>query len=121
MNPAYRRSQRWRIYHRDNGQCRYCGRVVLLPFGTLDHIRPKAQGGTGEAANLAWACFPCNNAKGDMSESMFRELNAARKGEFRLDVGHTNGLTKPVRRQHPLEPDAAGFHVLRMAPSAAKE
>lgn len=107
MTQAERRSgRRWRIYNRDNGQCRYCRQVVLLPFGTLDHVRPQAQGGTNELANLAWACFPCNNAKGDMSESLFRQLQKARQGEFRLDVGHTNGLTRPVRKPAPAEVQA---------------
>ncbi|MHB1885550.1 MAG: RNA-guided endonuclease IscB [Acidimicrobiales bacterium] len=49
--------------------CAYCGASGVGPEGVplnVDHIRPKARGGTNRASNLALACVPCNEAKGSM-------------------------------------------------------
>ena len=45
--------------------CRYCGVGLNAFSATLDHVVPKARGGTNEMSNLALACLACNNAKGD--------------------------------------------------------
>ena len=42
--------------------CVYCG-VKDVPLN-LDHIVPKARGGSNRASNLTLACIPCNQAKG---------------------------------------------------------
>ncbi len=53
------------------GKCVHCNtRLVVGDDGrargnaTLEHIRPQAQGGTDDVANLAIACAPCNRQKG---------------------------------------------------------
>ena len=51
------------ILRRDNYKCAYCGRSDL-PL-TIDHILPKAKGGTDSWENLICACTLCNNKKGD--------------------------------------------------------
>lgn len=51
------------ILRRDNYKCAYCGRSDL-PL-TIDHILPKAKGGTDSWENLICACTLCNNRKGD--------------------------------------------------------
>jgi 5-methylcytosine-specific restriction endonuclease McrA len=51
------------ILRRDNFKCAYCGRSDL-PL-TIDHILPKAKGGTDSWENLICACTVCNNKKGD--------------------------------------------------------
>jgi len=51
------------ILRRDNYKCAYCGRSDL-PL-TIDHIVPKAKGGTDSWENLICACTLCNNKKGD--------------------------------------------------------
>ncbi len=44
-------------------QCAYCGaKNVLLE---IDHIRPGSRGGSDRVANLALACRPCNETKGN--------------------------------------------------------
>jgi 5-methylcytosine-specific restriction endonuclease McrA len=40
-------------------KCAYCGK----PAKTVDHVRPKAQGGKTKWDNTVSACFPCNNKK----------------------------------------------------------
>jgi 5-methylcytosine-specific restriction endonuclease McrA len=45
-------------------RCAYCdAEGVRL---TIDHIHPKARGGSNRASNLALACLPCNRAKGPL-------------------------------------------------------
>lgn len=51
------------ILRRDSYQCAYCGRSDLLL--TIDHVIPKARGGTDSWENLICACTVCNNKKGD--------------------------------------------------------
>ena len=47
------------------GRCAYCRCVLTVETVTVDHIKPKAQRGNGDRANLAPACFDCNRAKQD--------------------------------------------------------
>ncbi len=51
------------ILRRDSYKCGYCGRGDL-PL-TIDHVIPKARGGTDSWENLVCACTSCNNRKGD--------------------------------------------------------
>ena len=44
-----------------NNKCAYCGSEENL---TLDHITPKAKGGTDRITNLVCACSSCNSDKG---------------------------------------------------------
>ena len=43
-------------------KCAYCG-ATDTPL-QIDHVRPKARGGSDRVSNLALACRPCNQAKG---------------------------------------------------------
>jgi 5-methylcytosine-specific restriction endonuclease McrA len=55
-------------------KCAYCGAsgvgVGSVPLN-IEHIVPKAKGGTNRVSNLALACIPCNKAKGDRSIEEF--------------------------------------------------
>jgi len=46
-------------------QCAYCGIYVRDVNITVDHIIPISQGGNSNLSNLAIACRPCNNVKGN--------------------------------------------------------
>lgn len=50
------------VIKRDHGQCAYCGQPTAT---TMDHVIPKAQGGTGCWENAVAACFDCNQRKAD--------------------------------------------------------
>jgi hypothetical protein len=56
---------RFRILKRDKGLCKLCGRGaddgVKLE---VDHIRPRAKGGTDDDENLQTLCKDCNRGKG---------------------------------------------------------
>jgi 5-methylcytosine-specific restriction endonuclease McrA len=53
---------RQNIFKRDGNVCQYCGTPRDL---TLDHVLPKARGGTSTWTNLVTACKRCNAKKGD--------------------------------------------------------
>lgn len=63
--PAVPKRLRDSVLKRDQYRCRYCGRGwadgVLL---TVDHVRPRAQGGTDAFDNCVAACHTCNSKKG---------------------------------------------------------
>jgi 5-methylcytosine-specific restriction endonuclease McrA len=53
------------IFKRDHYTCQYCG---VQPGGedlTIDHVVPRAQGGTSTWANCVLACVACNKRKAD--------------------------------------------------------
>lgn len=79
LHAAFRRRKRLKIFHRANGQCEYCGCLLLLPFGTLDHRLPLSRGGSNRNTNLSWCCWSCNQIKGDIPEITFLKLMAAQK------------------------------------------
>lgn len=57
---------RFEVFRRDNFQCRYCGAKPPETELRIDHVTPKALGGSDEASNLATACHPCNAGKSSM-------------------------------------------------------
>lgn len=56
--------------------CAYCG-ATGVPLN-IDHIRPRSRGGTDRISNLALACIPCNQAKGNTSVEEFLVRNPQR-------------------------------------------
>jgi 5-methylcytosine-specific restriction endonuclease McrA len=54
------------LWDAQQGRCAYCGHIfAAITDATIDHLVPKAKGGTGAISNLRLACLPCNQAKGD--------------------------------------------------------
>ena len=57
-------SIRARVLKRDKGLCQLCLRAgVVREAKTVDHIIPKAHGGTDADSNLQSLCWPCHKAK----------------------------------------------------------
>lgn len=59
---------RWRIFNRDDFRCQYCGKTAIEDHVKLhlDHIKPRADGGTDDIDNLVTACEKCNIGKMDI-------------------------------------------------------
>ena len=56
--------QREAILARDMGLCQPCQRAErVTPAREVDHIVPKAEGGTDDPDNLQAICIPCHQAK----------------------------------------------------------
>jgi len=60
-----------RVRRRAHGCCEYCRsqeRIVGEEF-TIDHILPRAKGGSDDFSNLALCCYVCNPLKGDKTDA----------------------------------------------------
>lgn len=69
MNP--RRVHQLRMRHnrrfwcdRYGGLCVYCTQWVSVEHASLDHLIPRAIGGSDHRTNLTYACSPCNRERG---------------------------------------------------------
>lgn len=52
------------LFARDRNVCQYCGKHFSTADLSLDHVKPKAQGGGESWENLVCACIWCNAKKG---------------------------------------------------------
>ena len=59
--------KRFEILKRDNFTCGYCSRTSPEVVLEVDHVVPKAVGGTDDSDNLTTACRDCNRGKGRIS------------------------------------------------------
>ncbi len=78
-----RRSQRKKIYSRDNYRCVRCNKRGQLQLGvilTIDHIIPRSKGGSNALSNLQTMCRDCNRDKGD--KLGYRQRFAAQYDDF---------------------------------------
>jgi 5-methylcytosine-specific restriction endonuclease McrA len=53
------------IILRDNNICQYCSQEFSSDDLTMDHIKPKSQGGEKSWKNIVASCKPCNQKKGN--------------------------------------------------------
>jgi len=83
-----------------NRTCCYCD-AQDVPLN-IEHIHPKAQGGTNRVSNLAIACIPCNTKKGARSIEAFLAKDPARLARIRAQ------LKRPLK-------DAAAVNATRWA------
>ncbi|MDQ2996912.1 MAG: HNH endonuclease [Chloroflexota bacterium] len=63
---------RQHVTERANGSCEYCrsqARYATQPF-SVEHMTPRAKGGSTTLENLALACQGCNNHKYDEVEAL---------------------------------------------------
>jgi len=60
------------IFKRDRFTCQYCGRQPGSEELTVDHVMPRAQGGTSSWQNCVLACIGCNAKKADRTPEQAR-------------------------------------------------
>lgn len=53
--------------------CCYCGRLLTFKKATLEHLIQRSKGGK-QANNLAIACRPCNNYRGNYSVEEWKKI-----------------------------------------------
>jgi HNH endonuclease len=58
------------LFEQASGCCEYCKSPAdfTTEFFSVEHIIPKAKGGSNEISNLAFACIGCNILKSDKTE-----------------------------------------------------
>jgi len=57
-----------------DNHCFYCRCVLTKAQRTLDHMIPRARGGTNNFSNIVISCRPCNNAKAELTVFEFVEF-----------------------------------------------
>lgn len=67
QGPLYQQKLRSFIFGRSNGKCVYCGAKAT----EIDHVVPKANGGTDSTYNLVASCRTCNQMKSNLSLKEF--------------------------------------------------
>ena len=72
------RDEAMKVFRRDHFKCQYCGLDGLHHFEnwlvlTIDHVHPRAHGGTRKMDNLVTACRPCNLMKGKRIFATFEQ------------------------------------------------
>ena len=60
------------VFKRDRFTCQYCGRQPGGEELTIDHVIPRAQGGTSTWMNCVLACIECNARKADRTPEQAR-------------------------------------------------
>ena len=68
--PLYDTNLKNFVFSKTNGRCSYCGAKAT----EIDHIVPRAQGGTNSTFNLTPTCKSCNKLKGKLSLKDFGKL-----------------------------------------------
>jgi len=78
--------------------CSYCGASGLQL--QIEHIVPKARGGSDRASNLALACLPCNLRKGNQTavEFGFPQVQAHAQAPLK-DATHVSSVKTAVVQQ----------------------
>src|SRR5438445_9415839 len=61
-----RKQTRVLVLQRDDFRCRFCGTTAEESRLQVDHVMPKARGGTDTLENLATRCEDCNAGKNDL-------------------------------------------------------
>lgn len=67
QGPLYQQKLRSFIFSRSNGKCVYCGAQAE----EIDHVIPRAKGGTNSVHNLVASCKTCNQMKSNLSLKEF--------------------------------------------------
>ena len=70
QGPLYNTNLREFVFSRTNGRCSYYGAKAT----EIDHIIPRAQGGSNSVHNLTPACRSCNQKKSNLSLKDFGEI-----------------------------------------------
>lgn len=67
---------RFLVLRRDGFRCRYCGAKAPDVQLHVDHVVPRARGGSSDVANLVTACRQCNLGKGTLDVNAAEQLAA---------------------------------------------
>lgn len=70
QGPLYQNELRSFIFNRSNGKCVYCGAKAT----EIDHVIPRANGGTNSTYNLVASCRVCNQMKSNLSLKDFGKI-----------------------------------------------
>lgn len=92
---------RFEVFKRDRFTCSYCGRHTPDVLLEVDHIVPRAAGGSDEITNLTTACADCNRGKSDklLDESSAPTVTRAVVDDLRERLEQAAAYTELVGQQ----------------------
>jgi hypothetical protein len=61
------------VFNKYDGRCSYCGLVIFIDKFQVDHLHPRANGGSNLIENLMPSCRKCNHYKSTLSLEHFRD------------------------------------------------
>lgn len=73
------RAKRLQICQRDQYRCHYCNQQFAIGNLEVDHIIPRAKGGSNKDENLITACRHCNRMKSDKIIPFHPEIQTLQK------------------------------------------
>ena|SRR6185369_1292530 len=85
------------VFLRDAERCQYCGATPGREYLTLDHVIPRAQGGSNTWENLVTACRACNQRKANRTPEQARMALRVRPRRPLLTIMLHNELVR-----HPI-------------------
>ena len=84
---------RFEVLRRDSHTCQYCGQMAPDVVLHIDHVEPKALGGSEKPDNLVTACKDCNAGKSSIApDSPIVSTLSARASAYAL--GMTDKMTR---------------------------
>lgn len=95
---------RFEVFKRDRFTCQYCGKNPPDVLLEVDHITPRAAGGSDEMANLTTACWDCNRGKADrlLEEGTEPVVGAGQVDSLRERLEQAAAYTELVGQQEAL-------------------
>lgn len=60
------------LFARDRNRCQYCGKYFATSELSIDHVKPRTQGGPDTWENLVCSCIRCNAKKGGRTPDQAR-------------------------------------------------
>ena len=110
-------SLRFKVFRRDNFRCQYCGQTPPTVILEVDHIVPRAHGGSDELLNLLTSCQECNRGKGARSlQDKVQPLaeSIAAEQERRAQVEAYNRALKALGRKQDRDWRSASDAIVNM-------
>lgn len=82
------------LIKRDESKCQYCG-IKLTPSQiTIDHIKPRVQGGGNSFTNCVVSCQACNSKKGEKTLEQ-AEMQLLKRPTHPSFIGRYGGIEEP--------------------------
>ena len=72
-NPNRMKRRKTALYRgRKQRPCVWCGKMLWKHEATIEHMKPKAEGGSDIIDNLNVSCLKCNNARGNFMVRVYK-------------------------------------------------
>ena len=94
----YQNKLRSFIFSRSNGKCVYCGAKAT----EIDHVIPRAKGGTNSTYNLVASCRSCNKKKSNLSLKDFGKLMGKDYSHLKTKKLHKDAAIVQIARNYTI-------------------